>query len=94
MLSQSVWLFHGDGARYAAGVFATKKDAMTWVAQHRLSGLLTEYPLGVGAYDHAVAQGWFLPTKDHHGSPAHIAHFSPGRTEHVHLRDGQLVDGD
>lgn len=85
-----VWVFHGDEARHASGVFSSKESALEWVERHRLTGLLTEYPLDVGAYDDAVARGLFKPSRDHHGSPRHIAGFSPGRTEHLHLVDGGL----
>ena len=88
-----VWVFHGDGARHASGVFATKDDALAWVEHHRLTGLLTEYPVGVGAYDDAVAKGRFKPTREHHGTPEHIARFSPGHTEHMHLDHGRVDDG-
>lgn len=66
---------------------------MEWIAAGRLTGLLTEYPLNVGAYDHALANGWFRPTRDHHGTPEHIGQFSPGRTVHVHVRDGRIDAG-
>ncbi|MBM0124557.1 DUF7710 domain-containing protein [Pimelobacter simplex] len=86
----TVWVFHGDDARHASGVFSSKLSALEWVERHRLTGLLTEYPLDVGVYDDAVARGLFKPSRDHHGSPRHIASFSPGRAEHVHLVDGRL----
>jgi hypothetical protein len=41
-------------------------------------------PVGDGCYDIAVAQGRFTPSKPHHGSPKHIAGFSPGWTQHIH----------
>ena len=90
---QYVWVFHGHGARFASGVFATEADGLEWVKRHRLTGILTEYPFGVGAYDDAVARGLFTPSREHHGTPAHIAQFSPGRTQHIHLVDGQHDDG-
>lgn len=90
MSADHVWVFHGDGARLASGVFATKDDALAWARRHRLSGLLTEYPVGLGAYDDAVARGRFTPSSAHHGTPEHIARFSPGHTEHLHLVDGRL----
>lgn len=83
-----VWIFHGDGARFASGVFRSREEGTTWIAEHKLTGVLTEYPLGVGAYDDAVARGLFRPTRDHHGTAAHIAQFSPGRTEHIHFVEG------
>ena len=80
----TVWIFHGDNARFASGVFDGKDEALAWIAGHRLTGVLTEYPVGGGCYDIAVAGGQFRPTRPHHGSPAHVARFSPAVSEHVH----------
>ena len=52
----SVWVFVGEGASLPSGVFASSEAAALWIARHGLTGLLTEYPLGEGAYDWAVAQ--------------------------------------
>lgn len=89
--SASVWIFHGEGARCASGVFRSRDEGMDWIAKNRLTGLLTEYPLGFGAYDDAVARGLFHPTREHHGTPTHIAHLSPGRTEHIHVVNGEIA---
>lgn len=43
---QNVWIFHGAGASFASGVFASRDDGMAWIARHRLTGILTEYPVG------------------------------------------------
>ncbi|WP_199509232.1 DUF7710 domain-containing protein [Nucisporomicrobium flavum] len=85
-----VWVFHGEDARFASGVFEDCDTALQWVDRHRLTGIVTEYPLGVGCYDLALAQGGFRPTKPHHGTPVHIAGFSP-RGRHIHVRDGHPV---
>ena len=45
--------------------------------------------MGDGCYDIAVREGHFTPTKPHHGTPNHIAGFSPSRTHHIHVRDGR-----
>jgi hypothetical protein len=87
MPHDNVWIFHADGARFASGVFNSKADAMAWVAGHRLTGLVTEYPVGVGCYDLAVAAGRFTASKPHHGSPEHVGSFSPG-LDHVPVVDG------
>jgi hypothetical protein len=85
---QTVWIFHGDSARFASAVFTTEADALSWAERHRVSGIVTEYPVGDGCYDIAVRIGAFTPSKPHHGSPAHVAAFSPGWARHVHLADG------
>jgi hypothetical protein len=61
---------------------------MAWIARHELTGILTEYPVGDGCYDIAVRDGRFRPTRPHHGSPEHVAGFSPGWTAHVHVTRG------
>jgi hypothetical protein len=86
---QTVWIFHGDGAHFAAAVFTTEADALAWAERRRVSGIVTEYPVGDGCYDIAVERGTFVPSKPHHGTPQHVAAFSPGWTRHVHLADGQ-----
>ncbi|MGW3788449.1 DUF7710 domain-containing protein [Micromonospora chokoriensis] len=41
---------------------------------------LSEYSVGVGCYDQAVAASSFRPSRPHHGSPDHVAAFSPTST--------------
>jgi hypothetical protein len=84
----NVWIFHGTGAHFASGVFTDRDQGMAWIARHRLTGILTEYPVGDGCYDIAVRDHHFTPSKPDHGTPAHVAGFSPGHTDHVHVRDG------
>jgi hypothetical protein len=62
-------------------VFADSGPAFAWIAKHRLTGVLTEYPLGDGCYDIALRKGYFVPTRTRHGSPTHVAGFSPSRAE-------------
>lgn len=84
-----VWIFHGEDAPFASAVFQTRDEGLAWAAKHSVSGVLTEYPVGNGCYDVALALGTFTPTRPHHGTPRHVASFSPGWTEHVHLRVGR-----
>jgi hypothetical protein len=82
-----VWIFDGDRAVFASGAFLTRETGVAWAAQHRLTGILTEYPVGEGRYDQAVREGRFRPSKPHHGSSGHVAIFSPG-LRHTHIADG------
>jgi hypothetical protein len=86
MSQPRIWIFHGDHARWASGVFATSEAGLLWAAEHRVTGILAEYSIG-GAYDVAVSEGRFTPTRPHHGTPNHVAGFSPG-LQHFHLTDG------
>jgi hypothetical protein len=74
--------------RHAAGIFHSLEDASAWAARHRLTGIVTEYPLGDGCFDVAVRERRLSPSKLHHGTPANVAAFSPGWTRHVHIVDG------
>jgi hypothetical protein len=82
----TVWIFHGDRARYASAVFDTMDAGLAWAAEHRVTGILTEYPFA-GAYDVALSEGRFTPSKPHHGTADHVAGFSPG-LRHTHFTDG------
>ncbi|MFG1839245.1 hypothetical protein ACGFH8_12510 [Micromonospora sp. NPDC049175] len=86
--ARRVWIFHGDAARFASGVFDDKVAALEWIARHGITGILAEYQVGDGCYDFAVREGRFHDTKKSHGSPDHVASFSPGLA-HVHVREGQ-----
>jgi len=84
---ERVWIFHGHGAQFASAAFTSEADGLAWVARHRVTGVLTEYPVGDGCYDIAVREGRFRPSKDHHGTPDHVGRFGPG-LHHVHVHDG------
>ncbi|MFG1842844.1 hypothetical protein ACGFH8_30960 [Micromonospora sp. NPDC049175] len=86
-LRSTVWIFHGDSARYASGVSATLDVGLAWAAERHVTGILAEYAIG-GAYDVAVSEGRFTPSKAHHGTSDHVAAFSPG-LRHVHLTRGR-----
>ena len=64
-----IYIFNGENARLPSGAFSELARADEWIAAHRLSGLLTWYPLDAGVYDYAVAL--------HHGhevpGPVHAA---------------------
>lgn len=85
-LRSTIWIFHGHRARHASGVFDTLDAALAWAVEHQLTGILAEYPFG-GAYDIAVREGRFTPSKGHHGTADHVGTFSPG-LRHLHLTGG------
>jgi hypothetical protein len=85
-----VWVFHGSGGQYTSGVFSTRDNAEDWIATRGLSGLLTRYPLDLGAYDWAVEQGHFEPRREDQISAKFIQRFSDGSVHH-HYKDGVRV---
>ena len=88
MEDKTVWVFSGAGSRFASGVFADKETACIWISKHKLSGLLTRYPLGEGVYDWAVAEKLFNPSKPHETTPAFIQSFTSASQEHYHFEEG------
>ncbi|WP_419185880.1 DUF7710 domain-containing protein [Rohdeia mirabilis] len=88
----TVWIFHGDGARFAGGVFTTEASAREWISGNRLNGVLTEYPLDVGVFHWAIREGLTnmkpetLAAK--RDDPRFIGGFTTASQRHVHFVDG------
>jgi hypothetical protein len=86
----AVWIFNAPRATFPAGVFSTPQQARAWIAHHRLTGVLTAYPVDEGVYDWAVRQGLFPADKP--AGPAFVGAFSSAHQEHYHFTDG-VEDG-
>ena len=84
----TVWLFNGSNSPFASAVFPSSEAAESWIRLHGLSGTLTEYPVGVAAYDWAVEAGHFRPTKATHKTARFIGSFTSGAQRHFHYEDG------
>lgn len=80
-----VWVFNGARASFPAAVFSTRALAEAWIAEHRLSGVLTAYPLDQSVYDWVREKGFF---KKEISDPALLAGFSSAHQEHYHYDDG------
>lgn len=85
-----VWVFHGSGGQFASGVFSARETAEEWIAMHRLSGLLTLYPVDQGAYEWAIANGYFKPYRADQTEAVFIQKFSCG-AHHHHYENGVRV---
>jgi hypothetical protein len=90
MITGSIWLFHGSEAQFASAVFTERVAAESWIAENRLTGVLTEYPVNVGVYDWAIEKGYFKPKTSVHVSPAFIGRFTTATQEHFHYENGKL----
>jgi len=91
MSMHTVWIFCGSKASFPSGVFGQKEAAASWIAKHKLSGVLTEYPVGTGAFDWAVANQFFTPKKPEHNEAKFIQSFTSARQAHEHYEAGELV---
>jgi hypothetical protein len=91
-----VWVFTGARtptstlANFPGGVFSSIGIAEDWIKLHCLSGTLTLHRMDAGAYDWALANGDFKPSKPHHYTPEFIGQFSGG-DHHHHYESGMKV---
>ena len=85
----SVWVFNGGGD-FPAAVFTARELAETWIARHRLTGVLTKYPLDVGVYEWAIECGAFKPQRPDQSGPQFIGGFSSASLEHYHYFGGTM----
>jgi hypothetical protein len=87
----TVWIFNGAKASFPSGVFNSRAEATAWIERHKLSGVLTEYPVGVGIFDWAVANRFFTPNKPAHQEAKFIQSFTSARQTHEHYEAGELI---
>jgi len=92
-----VWVFTGARSSpsdttptFPSGVFSTLDAAEEWIKRHELSGTVTLYRVDVGAYDWAVANGYFKPSKPHHETSEFIGRFCGGDVHH-HYEAGAKI---
>ncbi len=78
----------GVWAKQPAAVFTTLERGEAWVREHRLEGMLTWYPLDMGAYDWVVAQGRFR-SKPEQPTPEFLAGFSSAYQPHHHYENSE-----
>jgi hypothetical protein len=82
-----VWVFNGSGGQFPSAAFTMVEKADEWIAKHKLSGVLTWYPLDVGVYEWVIEKGHWQPKKDHQHTPEFIQKFSSGYC-HYHYENG------
>jgi hypothetical protein len=87
---EEVWVFVADGSRFPSGIFTSKPYAEDSIQKHRLTGVLTCYPVGRLAYDWAVDNGFFVPKNDLQKTSAFVGKFTSAAQKHFHYHDGQL----
>jgi hypothetical protein len=85
-----IWIFVGAGASFPAGAFSSRPIAEEWIARRGLSGVLTKYPVDVGAFDWAVRTGSFKVKRPEQETPSFVGRFSSAGQEHYHYEDGRL----
>lgn len=87
-----VWVFMASKAQFCGGVFESEEQARSAIVKHRLSGVLTVYPLGMLSFDWAVQNGYFKPPRS--GRPVDaelIGSYVSARHEHFHFENGAEI---
>ena len=70
------------------------KNAEDWISKHRLSGVLTKYPVDIGIYDWDIENNKFVPKKESQFTHDFIGGFSSATQEHYHYEDSKCLDRD
>lgn len=83
-----IWIFNGPRSPFPSGVFTERETAERWIRDHRLSGILTAYPVDCGTYEWAVSMGYFSPKREDKRSAEFIQQFSSAAQEHYHYENG------
>jgi hypothetical protein len=89
--AEFIWLFNGAGARLPSGAFVKKEQAVLWISQHGLTGILTKYPVNVGVYDWALRMNYFTAKRDEQKAADFIGRFTCASLEHCHFENGIML---
>jgi hypothetical protein len=90
-----IWIFYGSIASieelnwYPSGIFESIEQAEIFIEKYSLSGLLTEYPVGIGAYDWAIQNEFFSPKSARQETPKFIGRFVAAAQRHFHYEAGK-----
>ncbi|MDO5098762.1 MAG: hypothetical protein Q4D85_08375 [Corynebacterium sp.] len=87
-----VWVFQGERARFPSAVFSSKETAIDWIARHRLSGMLSKYPVDIPVYEWSIAANFFTPRREEHRTPEFIQSFSSACIEDSQYINGVAID--
>lgn len=69
-----------------SGIFQSDSDAIGWITTNRLSGTLTEYPVGISVYDWVISHGYMKPREN--PSAKFLESFSSASMRHFHFEHG------
>ena len=86
---KEVWVFHGSNGTFTSGVFTQLPLAEEFIQKHKLSGIVTLYPLDEGVYDWAIDNNFFTPKKEHQFTSNFIQRFTTASQEHYHYENGE-----
>lgn len=89
--TSAVWIFHGEGGRFGSAVFTNIDAAEDWIGKHKLTGLLTLYPLNIGVYDWAIENEFFETKTEKQKSSQFIQGFTSAAQDHFHYENSERI---
>ena len=87
-MEKTVWLFHGDKARFTSAEFSSRALAEAWIAENGFSGMLTEYPVDISVYDFHQRSG--IGKKYAECSLEFKQNYTSASQDHYHYQAGKL----
>jgi len=82
-----LWVFHGEGAKFAVSVYDTVDEAERNILENGMSGVLTAYPKNETVYEYCVRKGLFKPKSEKTGKL--IQRFTSAYLDHFHFENGE-----
>lgn len=89
-----IWVFVGDDANLPSAVFSSVAKAEKWIEGHKLSGILTAYPVDIGIYEWAITKGYYKACGERTSTPKFIGRFSSAHLPHFHYENGVQAESD
>jgi len=83
-----VWIFSGEGARFASAVFISQKLVENWIKKFSLSGVLTAYPVNIDVYEWAVKKVFLQQKKMNRIKPRLFKNLAPQVKNIIIMRMG------
>jgi len=88
----NIWIFVGEGGRFPSSAFTEIDEAESWIAQHKLSGMLSAMPVNQGLFEWAVENDALNMKPEtfekKRGDPGFIGTCTTASLEHYHYANG------
>lgn len=85
-----IWIFKGSGkAEFPSAVFSTKSNAIKWISENELTGVLTKYPVDIPLFEWALENGCFKPENELQKNAKTVENFNSAYLEHYHFEKGK-----
>ena len=85
-----IWIFKGSGkTEFPSAVFSKKSNAIKWIAENELTGVLTKYPIDIPLFEWAIENDYFTPKNELQRNAKAIENFNSAYVEQYHFKKGK-----